>query len=208
MTAQQHKAIRYHQGVAGLGVTSQQLTSTIGSGLMSAAGIMAAVGGPVGAIAGAITAAVGSLTVLIGGMFKPDLTKIQATHIVDQIELQVLKPLVAAWNALPPERKTRSLQAELLKTFDDAWAAVQQGCSNPQLGTAGQSCISDRLRTGPWPWPVYYRDPIANDPNVVPDPIESSPIDLFLGGSTSGVGLGVPLLIGGALIAVALAMGD
>jgi hypothetical protein len=123
---------------------------------------------------------VGALTSLIGGFFKPDLTKIEATHIVDSIQAQYLQPNLDAWRALSPEHKTVSAQAASLALVDYALAKVQQGCSNPALGTAGQHCISERLVRGgsaPWcptvtgcDWYVLFRDPIANDPQVHPDP--------------------------------------
>lgn len=202
----QHRAIQqYHAYHGGMG-DARPITQAIGSGLMSAAGIVALTGGPAGVLAGAIMAAVGQLTILVGGLFKPDLTKIQATHIVDQIEAQALKPMLAAWQALPRENKTRSLQAEFLKTFDEAWAAVMQGCSNPALGEAGQRCISDRVRGGRWPWPVYYRDPIANDPDVIPDSQGSitGSIDSAVSGVSSALGGVSPLMIGFGLIALGL----
>ncbi len=203
MSPQQHRAMealqyRSYYGLSGLG-DARPITSAIGSGLMAAAGVVAAVGGPAGVVAGAIMAAVGALTSLIGGLFAPDLTKVQATHIVDQIEAQALKPLRAAWNALPPEHKTQSMQAEFLTTFDQAMAAMTQACSNPALGTAGQNCISDRVAgachwtvDGHTPgqppncgnWVIWYRDPIANDPNVIPDPVAGS---TFAGGSSGSV---------------------
>lgn len=204
---------RYHAGLRGLGVTSQQITSTTGAGIMAAGGIVAAI--PGGQLPGAVIAAVGALTSLIGGLFKPDLTKVEATHIVDQIEAQTLKPMVAEWRALPPEKKTTSMQDVFIQVFNKAWAAVQQGCSNPALGSAGVACIADRVRGGRWPWPEYYLDPILNDPEVHPDPfptVESvtDSVTSFFGGTPDGkvAGIPTPLLIGGALVALAFAFSD
>jgi hypothetical protein len=147
------------------------------------------------------------LTSLVGGLFAPDLTKIQATHIVDQIESQVLKPMLAAWQALPADQKTETNRAAFLEVFDSAWRNVQQGCSNPQLGAAGVACIQDRVRGGRWPWPVYYRDPIANDPNVIPDSSAVSSvtgsIDSAVSGVSSALGGISQLWIGVGLIAFA-----
>jgi hypothetical protein len=39
------------------------------------------------------------------------------------------------------------------------------------LGDAGARCISDRQRGGKWDWFAYYRDPIANDSNVISDAV-------------------------------------
>jgi len=182
---------------------------------------------PGGKLPGAIIAAAGALTSLIGGFFKPDLTKIQATQIVDQIEAQTLKPMRASWQALPASQKTVSMQAAYLAVFDAAWQAVVKGCSNPALGTAGGACISDREQgscvwtlDGQTPgippsncgnWFQWYRVPIESDPDVHPDPVAvtvpdavTSAFSSFFGESTSttpGTGNAVPLLIGGALIA-------
>jgi hypothetical protein len=192
MTPAQHRAGEafMHRGYFGMG-DARPITSAIGSGLVTAGGTIALVGGPVGVLAGGIVAAVGALTSLVGGLFAPDVTKLQATHIVDQIELQVLNPLLSQWQALTPEQKTVSAQKAALQVVDQALAAVRQGCSNPALGTAGQKCISERLvqgGTAPWcptstgcDWVTAYRLPIQNDV-IVPDPS----LDTAAGGSVSG----------------------
>jgi hypothetical protein len=91
-----------------------------------------------------------------------------------------------------PAPRTRSQQNAALNNFDVVWAALQQRCSQAGLGVAGQNCIADRQagackwrqradspllsipgqpQTGAcWNWYSGYRDPIANDPNVVDDP--------------------------------------
>lgn len=110
-----------------------------------------------------------------------------ATKVVNQAE-PYLQKNVEAYMA---GGHTRSEQQTALKIFDAVWADVQQGCSNPQLGDAGVRCVTDRQagackwktdgKGGPagsgdvcWNWFIGYRDPIANDPNVVPDPSDSS----------------------------------
>lgn len=189
--------------MAGLG-DARPITSAIGSGLIAASAFT----GP----AAPFVAAAGALTSLIGSFFKPDLTKVEATHIVDQIEAQYLKPNLVTWQSFPADQKTQSAQAAAVALFDKAWAAVVQGCSNPALGTAGQNCINDRVRGGKWPWPVYYRDPIANDPTVVPDPSMfggdsvpgsvSASIDSAIAGLSQALGAISPLAIGIGLVAV------
>jgi hypothetical protein len=96
-----------------------------------------------------------------------------------------------AYFALPVPR-SRSNQQLALQTFDRIWAQLVQMCSDPQWGNAGKRCISDRQagactwkqnRTGGhpgepalgecWNWHNGYRDPIANDPNVVDDSLLS-----------------------------------
>lgn len=222
MTAQQQRAVEAFRvrGIyyTGLG-DARPITSAIGSGLLSAGGVIAAI--PGGQLPGAIVAAVGALTSLVGNLFAPDITKIQATHIVDQIEAQTLKPTLASWNALPANQKTQTMQAAYLEVVDAALNNVRQGCSNPALGTAGQNCISERLVRGgsaPWcpsgtgcDWYALYYDPIANDPNVIPDSMGAGTGAGNGAGSVTGVvdsvstSLGVsPGLIGLGLAALAL----
>lgn len=133
MTRQQLRAVQaFHgggnPGMSGLGITSQQATSTVGSSLLITGGVIAAIPGL--QIPGAIIAAVGALTSLIGGLFRPDVTKIQATHIVDQIESQVLQPTLAQWRALPASQRTVSMQAHFVNIVDQALNAVREGCSD------------------------------------------------------------------------------
>ena len=239
MTAQQRQIVEAFQvrgywggmGGGGLGEDMRPITNAIGSGLLSSAGVIAMI--PGGQLPAAIIAAVGALTELIGGLFAPDLTKIQATHIVDQIEAQSLKPMRAAWQALPASQKTVTNQAAFLEVFDAAWRSVQQGCSNPALGSAGQACIGDRSQgschwtlDGQTPgippsncgnWFTWYRDPIANDPEVHPDGstagtgsgTSSGGIDTAVAGVSQALGGISPLWIGIGLIVVALlAVGD
>ncbi len=209
--------------IAGIAVASNSnlpITTRIGGGLMAAGGDIALI--PGGQIPGAIIAAVGALTTLIGGLFKPDVTKIEATQIVNQIESQYLKPNLLAWQSMPASQKTVSVQAASLALVDHALSQVQQGCSNPALGTAGQRCISERLvrgGTAPWcpnagntgcDWYALYRDPIANDPNVIPDPVggstgsTSSAIDSTVSSVSQALGGISPVWIGVGLIAAAL----
>jgi hypothetical protein len=223
MMAQQQRAMeayRYRGYYGGLG-DARPITSAIGSGLLSAGGVIAAI--PGGQLPGAIVAAVGALTGLIGGLFAPDLTKVQATHIVDQIAAQVLEPNLAAWRSLPASQKTATNQAAFLEVVDAALTNVRQGCSNPALGTAGQKCISERLVRGgsaPWcptgtgcDWYALYMDPIANDPNVVPDfaggesvssGSVSGAVDSAVSSVSTALGGVSPLWIGVGLIGLAL----
>ena len=205
-------------GLRGIGdVSSQQITNTVGGSIMAAAGPIA-LANP---IAGAIVGAVGALTSLIGGLFKPDVTKEQATAIVNQIESEYLKPNLQRWLAAPAAQKTPQAQAAALAVFDQAWNAVLQGCSNPALGTAGQRCISERQQGGsaPWcptstgcDWFILYRDPIANDPAVAasaaaqppqasntqaPAPGYSTDPPAAPGGNTPPQGTSAGYLIGG-----------
>jgi len=215
MTAQQQRAakafhVRSYYGMDGLG-DARPITQAVGAGLLSAGGVIAAI--PGGQLPGAIVAAVGALTTLIGSLFVPDLTKIQATRIVDQIEAQVLQPTVANWRALSADQKTRTMQAAYAEVIEAALRKVQEGCSNPALGEAGQRCISERLIRGgaaPWcptgtgcDWYALYLDPIMNDSNVIPDTALTGSIDSAVTDLSSALGGISPLWIGVGLVAFA-----
>jgi|SRR5919108_900227 hypothetical protein len=84
-----------------------------------------------------------------------------------------------AYFALPAPR-ARSAQQLALKNFEQIWQALVQQCSQPNLGDAGKRCISDRQQGAcEWKgddgkcfnWFIGFRDPIANDPQVVDDSV-------------------------------------
>lgn len=178
----------------GMGQTQQQLTSvaTQGAGALIGGLVAAgAVAGPVGAIVGA---AVGLVATIINTFFAPNVAAIQASNDANQIEA-ILQNNLANWLALPASQKFQSVQAAALGVFNQGWAQYQQ-LVQPDLAQAPSS-ISDRQEgscayhtaqcagwssgvytpNGPnqatgccWNWFVGYYDPIANDPNVIPDP--------------------------------------
>lgn len=146
----------------------------------------------------------------------------------------LLRQNLDAYLALPVPRAA-SAQAAYLNNFDKVFAYLQQECGSPGLSTAGKNCIGDRdagsckwqtsaggwvgsasswsyVAPGPagsgsdcWNWFVGYRDPIANDPFVVPD----SQATLASGG-TGLASIGGPrflLLAAGVLIALGLVSG-
>jgi hypothetical protein len=71
-------------------------------------------------------------------------------------------------------------QQAALQNFDQVWAQVVAACTGPgtSYGSAGQNCVNDRKQGAChyqvngqcWNWFIGYRDAIANDPAVVPDP--------------------------------------
>lgn len=112
-----------------------------------------------------------------------------------------------AYRATVPH--TKATQGVALANFDAIWAALEQQCGQPGTGDAGKRCISDRQRGACtwkdngqcWDWFIAYRDPIANDPNVVDDSLSATSVSETLdslfssgGGSTSLLPI---LLIGG-----------
>lgn len=90
--------------------------------------------------------------------------KTATTQIVNGLE-PLLRQNVDAYMAGP---RTCADQAAALAAFDTAWLWLQSpaACGRPGYGSAGNRCITDRDRGGQWPWPAYYRDPIANDPEA------------------------------------------
>ena len=232
-----------------LGITAQQgvvIASQSAQSILSAPGssagqqvVMAApqIAGSVGtmAVSGTawaaaaipiIGAAVAGVTMWLTSIFRRGAQKEAATRIVDEIEVK-LKENLQGYLSLPV--RYQSAQAQALANFDAAWQAVVENCSNPQLGSAGQRCIQERQRGGsaPWcptgtgcDWFALYRDPIANDPNVRPDPVfdpQGRMIDPLTGqnavtvdGILSGTVLGIDakLVAAGALLLVVLAAGS
>ncbi len=157
---------------------------------VSSIGASAATGTTAAAIFGAanaawavpvVGAAVAGIMLAIGAWInrKGPQQKILTTHIVEEAEPILIQNL-DAYNAGP---HTLSSQQVALANFDNVWAQIIQACSNPAYGDPGSHCISDRQRGTThvndqgqsFDWFKLYRDPIANDPHVVPDPI----IDAF-----------------------------
>jgi hypothetical protein len=66
---------------------------------------------------------------------------------------------------------TKSSQAQALANYDAMWAWLVENCGDPAEGDPGKRCISERQRGGIYDMAAGNRDPIANDPNVKPDPI-------------------------------------
>ena len=220
----------------GLGLTEQQTGGLITSGastgaaLLTTALIAGSAAGPIGTAVGAVVGLIGSL---ITSLFAPNLQKIQASNDANQIE-PILQQNLNNWLSIPTNQRYASVQAAALQVFDAAWAQYQQSVQ-PDLSKAPDS-VSDRqdgscayhtavcagwngdtyVPNGQnqssgccWNWFVGYRDPIANDPNVIPDPVASSvssvgtDLTSLLGGSsdTSGmIWIGLALLVGGFLV--------
>jgi hypothetical protein len=117
-----------------------------------------------------IGAAVAGISLWLSSIFKRGAQKVAATKVVETLEPK-LKENLDGYMSGP---RTKTSQAVALANYDAGWAWLVQQCSNSELGNAGKACISDRSPGGRWPWQQYYRDPIANDPEVRPDPINSS----------------------------------
>jgi hypothetical protein len=176
----------------GMGATDKQIGGAIAStgGALLASARYTGPAAPFVAIAGAALEIGGAITSLFGPNPNNDI----ASGYVNQIEADIMKPNLAAWES---ESKTSVNQVAAEQNFTSGWNMVLQLCDNPALGSAGVNCVGDRQRGGKWDWWKMYYDPIANDPNVVSNPL-SSVSSLFGGGSSL-----LPLfLIGGLLLAV------
>lgn len=182
------------RGMSGIGETDQQITAQVSSIVATAAAFVPVVG----PLIGAAVQAAAAVAVAIEGLFAGcGQTCTAATNIVNQVGDQIASAMHAYMNS---PVHTQTMQSAYLKMFDSAWALIQQNCGNPQLGTAGQRCVSDRQAgacvwksspggwsqdaSGKWAYTwagaagsgdtcwnffVGMRDPVANDPTVVPD---------------------------------------
>jgi hypothetical protein len=193
-----------------LGTTAQTAVSTVqqagGAAVAYGTATHAAWAGPVGLAVAGVAIAVGLILSRKGPQ-----QRIASTAIVNELE-PLLRQNVDAYFGGP---RTRSSQAQALKTFDDAWAYLisAQACGAPELGNPGRACISDRQAGAstwtdangqPWNWFIGYRDPIALDTAVKPDPLDQV-ADIFspLTGTTSSSGKSAwPLAIAAGLAAV------
>jgi len=150
--------------------------------------------------------AVAGVTLGLGLLFsrKRPRQKVAATHIVDDLEPH-LKANLKGYLEGP---RTKTAQRQAIANFDAAWAYLtsQQGCGNPQLGPPGEWCIRDRARGGQWDWFAMYRDPIADDPEVRPDPTPAEQLEAEARTAAGKIGLPLTTAAGLALIALGVAL--
>jgi hypothetical protein len=227
-TYARNKDTRIWPGVSGLGLSqgTNQIAAIAAQGAATTGALLAALSpalvaaGPIGAaVAGVIAVGIG-IANLFSGCGQ---TCVMATTVANQLETYWQQNLD---HYMSSPVRYRSLQLAALNNFDTGWAALSKACSDPSLGAAGQRCISERQRGGASAWCCNapnavqvgngmctgcdafadFRDPIANDPTVVPDPVDatSSTGGLFGGSSSFPMPL---LLIGGGILAVSM-MGD
>jgi len=149
---------------------------------------------------------VAGVTLGLGLLFsrKRPKQKVAATHIVDDLEPH-LKANLKGYFEGP---RTETAQRQALANFDAAWSYLtsRQGCGNPELGPPGQWCISDRARGGRWDWFRLYRDPIADDPEVRPDPTPAQQLEAEARTAVAQIGLPLTAAAGLALIGLGVAL--
>ncbi len=140
-----------------------------------------------------IGAAIAGATILLTYLIKDSgcgQTCIETSSWANQAEPLLQQNISAYFSVAAP--RSQSQQNAALANFDTTWAALVNLCSGYGTGDAGKACISDRqagackwkaTANSPWPggpaqgacwnWFNAYRDPIANDPNVVADSTSS-----------------------------------
>lgn len=206
--------------------SAQQGVALGAAGASSGAAIAAAAGLIPAAAVPFIGPAIAGAALLISYLVKQSgcgQTCIQTSSWANQVG-QALSDNLHAYLDQPV--RTRSSQQVALANFDSAWARLKELCGDPQWGDAGKRCISDRQAGACvwkgadgqcWNWFSGFRDPIANDPNVVPDPTVSEQAGNLLtaAGEYTGdvlVSAGVPsnyvvpILFGAAVLAVWVAV--
>lgn len=181
-------------GVVAAGITSG---SALGLGLSTAAI-------PV------IGLAVAGVTLGLMALFsrKGPQQKVATTQIVNKVA-PLWEQNLKAYQAGP---HTYSSQQQALANFDAGWKYITDNCGRPEMGDPGKRCISERDRGGIYDGFAAWRDPIANDPTVKPDPVVDDVgnlIDTVTGGafkSSEGGGSGL-LLLAALAIGAAFLMG-
>lgn len=158
----------------GVGTVPIQSTiaSQVGSGLLSIAPATGPAAPFVAAAAG-IAQLVSAAFTLFQGCGQ---SCVQTSNYANQAE-GYLNQIKTAYFATPTPRP-QSFQQQTLAQIQQIFTWLQQMCSQPNTGTAGQHCISERLvqgGTAPWcpnpgntgcDWITTYYLPIENDPNV------------------------------------------
>jgi hypothetical protein len=211
------------QGVEVAGSTATPVVSAVaGSSVASILGVSTAVAIPI------IGAAIAGVTFLVADLIKNSgcgQTCIETSQWANQAE-PILRQNIQAYFSNPAPR-SQSQQNAALANFDTVWARLVQMCSDPSTGDAGKRCISDRQagactwkqstawvslnipgepQPGQcWNWFNGYRDPIANDPNVVPDSAASIASSTLTSVSTS-TGIPTWLLAVAAVLILGVAL--
>lgn len=201
----------YVRTYRGLGQSASQIAGTAGS-IVSP--VVSTVGG--GALASAVGLSASLAIPIVGAAFAGVMIGIEAilnsgcgqtcvetSEWANQAASQ-LDHMIAAYFSIPAPRP-QSLQQGCMNLFMQIWNTLVSQCSQPNLGSAGQNCISDRqdgackwkalppeypgepAAGACWNWWNAYYWPIANDANVVPDAQLSAGQVSTADNSTAGV---------------------
>jgi hypothetical protein len=221
-------------GAVNIGIQTANSTGSAAAGAVASGLSLASAIDPE-PISKAILAIGAALTGIVTKMIQGcGATCTDASNYVNQIEPQLVQN-VATYTSSPV--RTQTMQANALANFDSTWAALlqtcqgiggrggtncvtdrQQGACTWKASPGGWSQTSGGGYTYTpagaagsgntcWNWFVGYRDPIANDPDVVPDSAvasASSAVSSLTSGSTAGIPNEFLLLGALALLAVML----
>ena len=157
------------QGLGAAAPTSTIVETSVGAALLSAAPFTGPAA-PFVALAGGVS----DLLAAIGVGAGCGQSCITASQYADKAQALMLQNLQTYMALAKP--RAQSAQAAALSVFDQLWSGYETACATVP-GAAGQNCIADRqegackyqANGACWNWFVGFRDPIANDPNVVPD---------------------------------------
>lgn len=158
---------RPHPAFAGLG-DAQQIGNQVVVPAVQIAGTASAksLAAILGVSVPIVGAALAGVTIALAAWFnrKGPQQKVASTQIVDELE----KQLAANRDAYLAGPRTYDRQLVAIENFNRGWEWLHsaEACGSPALGKPGERCLSDRERSGRWPWEVYYLDPIANDPEA------------------------------------------
>jgi hypothetical protein len=198
------------------------LSTTAATGAVSILGMSASVAVPV------IGAALVGVTLLVTKLIANSgcgITCVETSSWANQAEQALKQNIDAYFSLLVP--RPESARTVALANFDNIWAQLVASCSQPGTGNAGKRCVSDRqsgacvwkqtsgspLLKYPgepqpgqcWNWFSGYRDPIANDPNVVPDSAAAF-VSSALTSASGQLGLSPALLLAGLAILIGAAV--
>lgn len=183
----------------GMGASRAQIA---GSSIQTAAFALAPLAGPWAPVVIAVGAILGPIVATFNGCGQ---TCVQATEYANEANA-ALQQALQVYMSAPVHYQ--SAQTAVLAQMQAVFDALRQACSNPALGSAGQRCISERLVRGavtPWcngqvgcDYLTAYYDKVANDPNVVPDPVSSvsSVLTSIEGGNFLPLALVAALVVG------------
>lgn len=166
-----------NRALAGLGDISPQIQQAITAAPAIIGGVAATTVAAGTAWIPFIGPIVAGVTLGLSALFarKGPRQKVATTQIVDSVE-PLLRENRDGYLAGP---RTRMSQAQATENFRAGWEYIVQSCDIPEMGEPGQRCVRERERGGsaPWcptttgcDWFALYLDPIANDPDVKPDP--------------------------------------
>lgn len=195
----------------GLGQTAEQVIATAPAGVQAAAGA-GVLGASTAAWAVPVAGAIAATALLVlSWIRRRNAQKVAATHVVDDAEPYLAENRDVFLQLASQGLATSADQAQALATFDAIWAQVVRECRRPELGGAGERCVSERAAGGCLPnlpgeclnWFTLYRLPIETAP-VRPAAASAAGLPGLLGSGELSSPLFAALGVGLLAAAVAL----